>query len=69
MHEDNRKKIRYLAEVIGEALREDSLMKIENMKRLPWTMEILDETSQLALELAEKGGEGIGRRRSSNHSQ
>jgi hypothetical protein len=38
MHEDNKKKIRYLAEIIGEALKEDSLTKIENMKRLPWTM-------------------------------
>lgn len=63
MMEDNRKKIKYLAEMINEALSEGSIAKVEKIKRLPWTSEILDETNQLALALAENKGEGIGRKR------
>jgi hypothetical protein len=66
MLEDNRKKIKYLAEMISEAVNEGSIAKVEKLKRLPWTLEILEETNQLALNLAEKKGEGIGRRRQSS---
>ena len=63
MADDNRRKIRYLAEVISEALGEGSIARVEKVKRLPWTSEILEETGQLALALAESKGEGIGRKR------
>ncbi len=62
MLEDNRKKVSYLADLIHQAVAEGSPAKVEKIKRLPWTMQILEETNQLALGLAESKGEGIGRR-------
>lgn len=63
MLEDNRRKVAYLAELIQEALADAAPARVEKIKRLPWTMEILEETNRLAVGLAESKGEGIGRRR------
>lgn len=62
MLEDNRRKVSYLADLIHQAMAEGTPGRVEKIKRLPWTMQILEETNQLALDLAETKGEGIGRR-------
>jgi hypothetical protein len=63
MLEDNRRKVSYLAELIHQAVGEGDPARVDKIKRLPWTLHILEETNQLALGLAESKGEGIGRRK------
>lgn len=39
--EDNLKKVRYLADVVQEALEKGNVEIVEKIKRLPWTADIL----------------------------
>ena len=51
IREDNSRKIVYLAKLIEEALAEKNIGKVESMRRLPWTIEILRQTKELAASL------------------
>lgn len=47
--EDNGKKVRYLAELVEEALEKGEVEAVAKIKRLPWTRPILDQVVQLAV--------------------
>ena len=60
MEEDNERKIRYLAQVIGGRVSHNDLKGIESIRRLPWTKEILRKTEELGKQLPQYAtSEGI----------
>ena len=52
MTEDNDKKVKYLTQMVEEAIEKGDTSKIECIKRLPWTKEILQQAYELAISLA-----------------
>jgi hypothetical protein len=47
--EDNSKKVRYLAELVEEALEKGEVDGVVKIKRLPWTRAILEQVLELAV--------------------
>jgi hypothetical protein len=61
--EDNLKKVRYLAELVQEAVEKGDVEAVGKIKRLPWTASTLEQVVELATTMPELAPVRLSRRR------